>query len=161
MDLLENNYQVAISVQFLQTAQHLLEELKRHKVPAVTITGADTAALREDVRKHFQSGQAKVVIFTITEGISLHAGQTEHGGNDVPRALILHDPRWSGIQTIQIEGRTHRNGRNAIAYHGYAKDTVEADVVRKTISRISDMKTLLGDHSDLEELTDLLDDLSV
>jgi len=53
----------------------------------------------------------------------------------------------SGIQTIQIEGRTHRDGKAANVYYAYGEDTVEEDVVRTLLSRVESTKALVGDDT--------------
>ena len=73
-----------------------------------TIHGALPAAFREEERMRFQRGDAKVVLFTVEEGISLHQGENSatsgsaspvsQGANDVPRSEVIHDLRWSAIQ---------------------------------------------------------------
>lgn len=155
-DLLANHRQVAISVEFLETADTLIETLAAHKVTACRIAGADSTTDRERNRAAFQQGQIPVVVFTITEGISLHAGETSSNANDVERITVVHDPRWSAIATAQIEGRCHRDGRNAVAYHCLAADTVEEKVVASTLQRLSDMKTMIGDDTTGLDLLDAL-----
>src|SRR5690606_8802521 len=95
----------------------------------------------------FQRGEVPVCLFTVTEGISLHAGEVAIDGSDQPRALVIHDPRWSAIATAQIEGRTHRDGQAAVAWHTFAEDTVEGDVVDALLARLEDMAGLLGDDT--------------
>ena len=156
-DLLANGHQVAVSVEFLDAADAVVAQLARRKVPAAVVSGAVAAGDREQARLRFQTGEVPVVVFTVCEGISLHAAERTVGGNDVPRSLVVHDPRWSAIATAQIEGRTHRDGRNAVAYHCFAADTVEEQVVAATLQRLTDMKAMIGDDvSPLEAFADAL-----
>jgi SNF2 family DNA or RNA helicase len=155
-DLVDNNRQVAVSVQFLATADALAQALAARRIDSVRIAGEDPAAAREEHRLRFQRGEVPVVIFTVTEGISLHAGEVAAEASNTPRVLVVHDARWSAIATAQVEGRVHRDGQNALAYHCFASDTVEEKVVATTLSRLADMKTMVGD--DLTGL-DLLDAL--
>jgi hypothetical protein len=62
------------------------------------------------------------------QGISLHEGETNNGGNNVPRCQIDHDLRWSAIQAHQIGGRSHRDGKFAQVYWVIAKDTIDSRV---------------------------------
>jgi SNF2 family DNA or RNA helicase len=152
LDLLANDRQVLISVEFLETAELLAEMLNKRRVHSVAITGAQNAGERERARIEFQQGKAPVVIFTIREGISLHAGEKASNATTTERVTILHDPRWSAIATAQIEGRAHRDGQRAVAYHAFGEETVEEKVVRRVLERLSDMKTMIGDDTDALEL---------
>jgi len=101
----------------------------------------------------FQHGEARVVLFTVEEGISLHQG--EHG--DAPRSEVIHDLRWSAIQMAQIEGRCHRDGRFAQVYWAYADATVEEKIARVVAGRIQSMKEMIGDDAEtLREIESLL-----
>ena len=84
---------------------------------------------------------------TIEEGISLHqAEQLADGpGSNVPRAEVIHDLRWSGIQMAQIEGRCHRDGRYAQVFWTYADDTIEVRIAKIVCRRLQSMKAMVGD----------------
>jgi superfamily II DNA or RNA helicase len=150
-ELLDNGHQVAISVAFLETLTAMRESFERGlgAVPCAVIHGGIPAAARETERLRFQRGDARVVLFTVEEGISLHQG--EH--NDVPRSEIIHDLRWSAIQMAQIEGRCHRDGRFAQVYWAYADGTVEDKIARVVAGRIQSMKEMIGD--DVETLREI------
>jgi len=154
-ELLENGHQVAISVAFLDTLTAIREALEKDGVVCAAIHGALSASHREAERMRFQRGEAKVVLFTVEEGISLHQG--EH--NDVVRSEVIHDLRWSAIQTAQIEGRCHRDGRFAQIYWTYADGTVEDRIARVVARRIQTMKSMIGDDTEtLREIERLLVD---
>jgi hypothetical protein len=61
--------------------------------------------------------------------------------------MIIHDIRYSALDQHQIEGRTHRDGQNAIAYYAFAEGTIEEQIVSRTIDRLADMATMLGDDT--------------
>ncbi|MCC6624251.1 MAG: DEAD/DEAH box helicase [Deltaproteobacteria bacterium] len=143
-ELLDNGHQVAISVAFIETLNALAGALA--DVPLAMIHGGLAAAAREDERRRFQRGDARVVLFTVEEGISLHQGEL----NEVPRSMVIHDLRWSAIQMAQIEGRCHRDGRFAQVYWAYAEDTIESRIAQLVCSRIQSMKRMIGD--DVETL---------
>jgi SNF2-related domain len=147
-ELLDNGHQVAISVAFLETLTALRDALESGigGVPCAVIHGGLPAAERERERLRFQTAGARVVLFTVEEGISLHQG--EH--DNAPRSEIIHDLRWSAIQMAQIEGRCHRDGRFAQVYWTYADDTVEEKIARVVAGRIQSMKEMIGD--DVETL---------
>lgn len=154
-ELLDNGHQVAISVAFRETLDALRTALETGlgAVRCAAIHGGLSAAAREDERLRFQRGDARVALFTVEEGISLHQG--EH--NDAPRSELIHDLRWSAIQMAQIEGRCHRDGRFAQVYWAYADDTVEEKIARVVAGRIQSMKEMIGDDTEtLREIESLL-----
>jgi len=140
---------VAISVAFTETLSSIRAALEEEKIACAAIHGRIPAGEREEERLRFQRGQAKVVLFTVEEGISLHQG--EHA--DIPRSQIIHDLRWSAIQMAQIEGRCHRDGRFAQVYWAYADDTIEDRIARIVARRIQSMKEMIGD--DVETLREI------
>jgi primosomal protein N' len=150
-ELLENGHQVAISVAFLETLTALREAVERGlgAIPCAAIHGGLSATQRENERLRFQRGDARIVLFTVEEGISLHQG--EHGAT--PRSEIIHDLRWSAIQMAQIEGRCHRDGRFAQVYWTYADATIEEQIARVVAGRIQTMKEMVGD--DVETLREI------
>jgi hypothetical protein len=150
-ELLDNGHQVAISVAFIETLTAIRQSLETGvgAVRCASIHGGLPAAAREDERLRFQRGDARVVLFTVEEGISLHQG--EH--NEVPRSQVIHDLRWSAIQMAQVEGRCHRDGRFAQVYWAYADSTVEEKIARVVARRIQSMKDMIGD--DVETLREI------
>ncbi|APR88551.1 Putative helicase [Minicystis rosea] len=140
-ELLDNGHQVAISVAFLETLEAMRAALEAEGIPCAIIHGALPAAAREDERLRFQRGAARVVLFTVEEGISLH--QEQHDA--APRSEVIHDLRWSAIQMVQIEGRCHRDGRFAQVYWAYADDTIEEQIALVVVRRIQSMKGMIGD----------------
>lgn len=148
-ELLAEGLQVAISVQFLETAEAIAARLEGTKAPTpcARVTGAQGSAEREQERIAFQQGSKPVCIFTVVEGISLHAGEQAVQATDAERALIVHDLRWSALEMAQIEGRCHRDGQNAVAYYVFAEDTVEERVAKAVLGRLTDMGSMLGDDT--------------
>ncbi len=148
-ELLDNGHQVAVSVAFIDTLCAIREALENEGVRCAAVHGALPAGAREEERLRFQRGDAKVVLFTVEEGISLHQGEA----NEVPRSEVIHDLRWSAIQMAQIEGRCHRDGRFAQVYWTYADGTVEERIARVVARRIQTMKAMIGD--DVETLREI------
>ncbi len=154
-DLLDNGHHVAISVAFIETLTALRDKLGTGigAVPCAEIHGGLAAGAREAQRLRFQRGEAKVMLFTVEEGISLHQG--EH--DETPRSEVIHDLRWSAIQMAQIEGRCHRDGRYAPVYWTYADDTIEEKIARVVAGRLTAMKDMIGDDlATLREIESLL-----
>jgi hypothetical protein len=106
------------------------EVLRRKKISYARVDGRCTnnSHLKEAERLRYQRGDAPVILFNVVEGISLHEGETNNGGNSVPRCQIDHDLRWSAIQAHQIDGRSHRDGKFAQVYWVVAKDTIDSRV---------------------------------
>jgi hypothetical protein len=150
-ELLENGHQVAISVAFLETLTSLRASFETGlgAVACAAIHGGVPAGLREEERLRFQRGEARIALFTVEEGISLHQGEYA----DIPRSEVIHDLRWSAIQMAQIEGRCHRDGRFAQVYWAYADDTIEERIAQVVARRIQSMKEMIGD--DVETLREI------
>ncbi len=146
-DLVEDGHQVAISVQFLDTANRIQEALRAKKIHTARVTGELAAQEREMERVRFQRGEASVVLFTVTEGISLHANEKAVNATEATRSLLLHDMRWSALDVAQIEGRCHRDGENAAVWYLFAPDSVEEKVARAVLQRLEDMGDMLGDDT--------------
>jgi len=142
-DALEDGYQPAVSFEFLESAEAFVDQMGAE--PVAVITGDVKGDAREQQRLRFQRGEARVVVFTITEAISLHAGEQLVGGNNTRRKSIVADVRRSAIQQLQIEGRTHRDGQLSISYMVYATGTVEKTIIDRAIQRMNDLKTMQGD----------------
>lgn len=145
LDHLSSGKQVAVSVAFKETQMKLKELLEKKKITASIINGDMSSDQKENDRLLFQKGEKKVIIFTVEEGISLHQGQH----NDVERVLLIHDIRWSAIQMAQIEGRCHRDGYFSPCYWLYAEDTKDKDIGNALIKKIINMKSLMGDDTDI------------
>ncbi|MFM9974085.1 MAG: DEAD/DEAH box helicase family protein [Beijerinckiaceae bacterium] len=150
--MLDEGLQTAISVAFLETGTLLLEALTGRGWKAGQITGEHSSLQNEQTRQAFQRGALDVVIFTVTEAISLH--RNEMPGGERERALIVHDIRHSAIQAQQIEGRCHRNGERAVIHYAYAEESVEEMIASLALSRMASMDGMAGDD------TTLLDEIS-
>ena len=71
---------------------------------------------------------------------------------------MFHQPRFSGIQTRQVTGRTHRDGRASPWRIAFAEDTVEEQVARVMVERLAVSASAAGaDTSSLQEIAELLD----
>lgn len=144
LELIENGLQVAISCQYLDPLQKILERLTKEKITVTRFTGQENPTQKEQNRISYQKGEAKVILFTVEEGISLHSGEF----NNVPRAQINHDPRWSAITANQIDGRSHRNGTFAPVYWMFLKNTIEERIITKLMERMTSMGEIHGDETD-------------
>ena len=164
LDMLDNGHQVAVSVEFHETSDAIREALEAAKVPVAEFSGRNSDT-REMERIAFQRGQRTVMLFSVTEAISLHQGEQLPDGTaatDVPRASVVHDPRYSGLDSIQIEGRTHRDGQAANVYYTFGAGTVEEQIVRTLVGRILSTKAMAGDDvSAVRELEAVLEEAAL
>jgi hypothetical protein len=154
-ELLDNGRQVAISCEFLATLDSLEAALANKKIGNARIDGqrTKTSESKESERLRYQRGETPVILFNIAEGISLHEGETNHHGNNVPRSQIDHDLRWSAIQTHQIDGRSHRDGKYAQVYWMVTKETIDVRVAEVLLRKLESMGNLQGDSTtDFEEI---------
>lgn len=158
VDLMVDGYQPAVSVEFLETRDHIVDRLATARIDVATIDGSTPAAERETERRRFQSGAAPIIVHTLVEGVNLHA--TEQGANQAPRVTVVGDPRQSMLAARQIEGRTQRDGCRAPALYLYAPDTVEEQAVVRYVERLKQMATLQGDDGDHHALDELLANLA-
>jgi SNF2 family DNA or RNA helicase len=152
-DAVQDGLRPAVSVQFRETATQIADQLGQ-TLRVGRIDGSVPATERETLRVAFQRGELDVVLFSVVEGISLHAGETAVGADNTPRVLLLHDLRWSALEMAQIEGRTHRDGQAALACYLFAADSVEERMVEAVVGKLATMASMLGD--DLTALEALL-----
>lgn len=144
-DLLENGMKVAVSVAFQETLEALRERLSS-LAPACAIHGRLAPAEKEAERRRFQGGDARVCLFAVEEGISLHQGEIAE--DDTPRALVIHDVRWPAIQMEQIEGRTHRDGKLAPACWTFAPGAIDERILEIVSAKARTMRTTQGDETE-------------
>jgi hypothetical protein len=159
-DLLDNGIQVAISVEFIETLDTIKDYLEKKGWHCAEFSGRNTND-RENERIRFQKGEAQVMLFTVKEGISLHAGEQLADGTNataVKRSLVVHDIRYSAIDMTQIVGRTTRDGQLAMAYLMYTEETIEPKILQTVLERMKNVRTLSGDdEGTLEIVQDILD----
>jgi hypothetical protein len=145
-DSIAEGYRPAVSVQFYDSIDAIVSFLpKTFKVGV--IDGRVSAKNRETIRTNFQKGKLDCILFSVTEGISLHANSDSMHADTTPRMLLIHDLRWSALDMAQIEGRTHRDGQAAVAYYMYSEYTVEEKMVNSVLSKLKTMGDMLGDDT--------------
>lgn len=144
-NLIESGNQVAISCQYRGTVEAIHERLREHHIHTGLFLGGDPD--RENARLAFQRGQTPAIIFTPTEGFSLHANDTTVQGTTTKRALVVAEPRWAPKPGLQIEGRTQRNGEAAEAYYPFAVDTIEHKVITRLVKGMRAVKKINGDDT--------------
>ena len=96
LELLDNGHQCR---HFLQVPRDDgcdgREVLRKKKISYARVDGrcANGSHLKEAERLRYQRGEAPVILFNVVEGISLHEGEANNGGNNVRRSQIDHDLR--------------------------------------------------------------------
>ena len=137
---------LAVFTDSRQLAELLLSELVRRDIKAVAITGAVTGADRDAAIEAFQSGEAKVIVFTRAggEGVTLTAADT----------LVRLVRSWSYTVHSQVEDRVHRIGSEVHDSITIIDYLTERTVEEKQITR------LMGKEATAQEVlrdADLLD----
>lgn len=153
-DMVDDGNQVVLSVVFHDTAQRLSELLDKSGIDHVTLTG-DNVSTRESDRIKFQQGEVKVMISSITTGVSYHQGDTTVGGNDAPRKMIVVESSYSAQEQYQTEGRVTRDGKMGQVNYLFATDTIDEKVISTVLSKMSMQATVLGDGDDGDMLREL------
>lgn len=156
----EAERQVACSVEFVGTAADpIAEKLRDSGLEVASIYGQGRFDVEAE-RLRFQTGQAKVCVFTTVASISLHAGETLEGGRQAstePRVGVFHQARFSGIVGRQVTGRTHRDQQVSPWHIAYAENTVEEQVSKVMVERIAAASdTVGGDTAGLTDVAQLL-----
>ncbi|MDO7869635.1 helicase [Nocardioides jiangxiensis] len=156
----EAGRQVACSVEFVETAADpIVERLRDSGLEVACIYGRDRFDTEAE-RLRFQTGEAKVCVFTTVASISLHAGESLPDGSSAstdPRVGLFHQARFSGIAGRQVTGRTHRDHQVSPWHIAWAEGTVEEQVGRAMVERIAAASdTVGGDTAGLAEVAALL-----
>lgn len=158
LEFLENGYQVAVSVEFMESIDKIREALEKKGVKCGEYTGRNEN-VREQERLLFQAGLMQVMFVSVVEGISLHAGEhlpTGKYATKTPRVMLCHDIRYSSLSMLQIEGRTHRDGEQADIYYLYAHGTVEEKIAKVMIDRMKGVISIMDDETLAADLDNIL-----
>jgi hypothetical protein len=137
----DNGYQVAVSCEFLGAAAVPIgQALSTAGIPVARIHGSVDGEIidLEQERMRFQTGSARVVVFTPTASLSLHANEHLADGSRstaASRMGLMHNVRYSGLAGRQILGRTHRDHQVSPWWVSYAEGTVEEGIAQIMIER--------------------------
>lgn len=159
--LVRDGHQVIVPAWYSDTAHELGIHIARALATVPTppeapkpvvyvMTGQDSAVAREEKRRRFQSGIAKVLVTSVIESINLHAG--EHGGGVdgedatiAPRVTVFADAFTGGKRAFQAEGRGSRDGQLAPVIYTYAADTTEQAWLHAMFLALANTKALSFD----------------
>lgn len=147
IDTLENGRKAVVSVEFIESLDFIREALEKKGYIVEEFSGQNES-VREEARLRFQRGKADVMLFTVREAISLHAGEHLPDGTRAdmtPRDTIIHDIPYSAFDVAQISGRAHRDGQFSLIYLMATRGTVEEKITKTVIDRLYSMKRITGD----------------
>lgn len=145
-DWVDEGKQVYISIEFIETLDRFIEAFGKAKISVAEISGRNTDD-REVERIRFQKGEALIVLSTVVEAISLHAGEILPDGSkasSAERITILADIRQNPLNSLQALGRAHRNGENSVAYIPYIENTVDKKIVDSFINKVENQEIMTG-----------------
>jgi hypothetical protein len=142
-DLVQDGKQVFIGCQFLETVDMIERVLSSRRVKWTEVSGRVEDKIAN--RLVFQRGEAKVVICTVTEAVSFHAGEILPDGTratDADRVTIMADIRQNPNDCIQQMGRCHREGKHSLCEFPVILDTVDVKVMDSFISKARNLKKM-------------------
>lgn len=152
-ELQQQEQQVVVFVDFVKSAQRLVEALQTAGINTELLIGTTPQKSRIPLVKRFQSGQVQVLVATLDTGgvgLTLTAAST----------AILVDRAWTPDDTKQAEDRLHRIGQtNAIMAIWLAFGDIDRwidDLLEQKAERIGQV---LGEDARLSPL-DRLDELA-
>lgn len=158
VDSVNNGNQVFVSCEFSETIDKYIEALTKKDITVAEISGRNTAT-REEERIRFQKGEAKVVLCSVVAGISLQAEEVLPDGTKATpasRITYVHDIRQNPLDTVQLLGRCHRDGKNSLAYFPYFVETVDEKIVESFTNKQANMKLMTGgSKEDSEEIENM------
>lgn len=143
MELVESGKQVFIGCQFLETVDQLEQLFAGKRVKYAEVSGR--VPDREEQRQKFQRGEAKIILCTVTEAISCHAGETLPDGShatSADRVTIIADVRENPNDCIQQMGRCHREGMFSLCEFPLIVDTVDEKVMLGFVDKARNLKTM-------------------
>lgn len=143
MELVESGKQVFIGCQFLETVDGIERILTKHRVKYAEVSGR--VEDRESQRLSFQRGEARIILCTVTEAISCHAGETLPDGTHATmndRVTIIADVRENPNDCIQQMGRCHREGMFSLCEFPLIVDTVDEKVMLTFVDKARNLKTM-------------------
>ena len=122
-ELVSENHKVLVFSFFSSMLDILEEDLKKHKIKTVKITGEVTN--RQDLVNEFQTNEnVKVFLISLKAGgFGLNLTEADY--------VFLFDPWWNPAAEQQAIDRTHRIGqtKNVFAYKLICKDTIEEKIL--------------------------------
>lgn len=157
----EAGRQVPVSCEFVgAAAEPIAAAIEAAGVPVARIYGGSGVRDSEDERLRFQTGAARVVVFTPSSSLSLQANEhlaAGDAGSATPREAIMHNVRYSGIAARQVLGRSHRDHQICPWHLAYAEDSVEDQIAQVMVTRLRATADTAGaDSAALAEIADML-----
>jgi hypothetical protein len=147
MELVQAGNQVFIGCQFLETIDIMGKIFAKNRIPYSECSGRTD---KESERLRFQKGETKIVLSSITEAMSFHAGETLPDGtvgNSDDRITIIADVRQNPNDCLQQMGRAHRDGKNSLCEFPIILDTVDVKVMNSFINSVRNLENMKGSVS--------------
>jgi len=149
---------VILFTRFRKMVDILMPILKKNKIEAVRITGAETGDQRDKAMREFQDPESNVRVCCITtagsESINLQAA----------KALICYDTPWSAGDFLQLIGRMIRIGSvhdkcyviHLISKRKHTTKTIDRRVMEVLSKKMTLVEAVLGKRIKGESDTDLV-----
>lgn len=139
-DLIDQNHNVVIFVNYIESANQLREALKN--VSKSFIRGEQDLDQREREIANFQADRTQVAIVQIQAG---GVGLSLHQENPARRPRVsFMSPTTHAIDLVQALGRIHRAGatENVVQYICFAENSVEDKIYLNVNKKIDNIETL-------------------
>ena len=143
--------QVVIATIFKKTTETISELLTRSGIDHVIVTGDTSNKDKEEYRLRFQRGDVKVIVTSITTGISLHAEEDSSQATSHDRRMIVADMHWSPMDMYQLEGRINRNGKTGVITFPVIQDTIDEKITRTVINGMIS-HSIIQDNGEINDL---------
>lgn len=142
LDVPDSDEQVIVFSQFRLMVDMVADYLNAKGIPTEKITGAvSSRTKRSEIQTQFQAGTgAKVVVMsTKAGGVSINM--------DRANTVIHLDETWDPDDKAQANDRAHRASRihQVTVYTIRTKDTIETDIIRKTVEGKAEINDVLLD----------------
>lgn len=163
-----DGFQVVVPVNVKHTSallsDHIIQRSGGQIMPAIINSCTED---KDAVRRTFQSGLSPVAITSVTDSISLHAGEKGGGvrvdgkfedATDIERVMIFGDVLFGGKAPFQDEGRASHDGKDANAIHCVARGSGGPLAFARAFARITGTKALMlsaGIHRDNNDIASL------
>lgn len=136
-DFIEQNYSVAIFVNFTDTIKELSKKLKCNCI----VDGSVTGEARDKAQDNFLHDRARIIILNCGAGgqsISLHDIHGKH-----PRVSLINPPESSKM-LLQVLGRIHREGSKSPAIQKliFCADTIEEEVAANVKQKVENIQAI-------------------
>lgn len=132
---------VIVFSRFRTMVDIIMRELKKAKIPATRITGAENEDQRKEAQDAFQDLNSKTRVIVIT------TAATEAVNLQSAKAIIFYDTPWSGGDYLQALGRMIRIGTvhdSVYAIHIVSPDSIDERVMEVLKRKMRLIESVIG-----------------